>query len=79
MIIWSLSGINTCTTTVVTSLFVHGICVLVPGTHRSIGDVPFDVIGGTRARQAIGVLDHLGCPKSPFTVYIAGVSHGKPA
>ena len=53
-----------------TSLFVHGICVLVPGTCRSIGDVPFDVIGGARARQAIGVLDRLGCPKSHFTVYI---------
>ena len=49
-----------------TSLFVHGICVLVPGTRRSIGDVPFDVIKGTRARQALGVLDCLGRPVPPL-------------
>ena len=33
-------------------------------------DVHFDVIEGTRARQALGVLDRLGCPMPPFTVYI---------
>ena len=54
----------------VTSLFAQGICVLVPGTRRSIGDVPFNVIGGTRARLALGVPDCLGRPMPPFTVYI---------
>ena len=49
-----------------TSLFVHGICVLVAGPRRSIGDVPFDVIEGTRARQALGVLDRLGRPVPPL-------------
>ena len=54
----------------VTSLFVRGICVLVAGTRRSIGDVPLNVIVGTRARQALGPLDRLGRPTLPFTVYI---------
>ena len=49
-----------------TSLSVHGICVLVVGPRGSVGDVPFDVIEGTRARQALGVLDRLGRPVPPL-------------
>ena len=43
---------------------------LVAGNHVSIGDVPFNVIVGTRARQALGSLDRLECPVPPFIVYI---------
>ena len=35
---------------------------LVAGNRGSIGDIPFNVIGGTRARQALGVLDGPGRP-----------------
>ena len=78
MIIWSLSGLRTslymnkylyyyCGDFLICSWY---ICVLVPDTRRSIGDVPFNVIGGMRARQALGALNRLGCPMLPFTVYI---------
>ena len=63
----------------VTSLFVRCLRVLVAGTRVSIGDVPFNVIVGTRARQALGSLDRLGCPVPPFIVYIGiGRKHYHP-